>query len=302
MLGATRPATAVDLRKRHLKAWHPECTDPPPRVSVVIPTLTEALNLPFVLPRLPEWIDELIIVDGHSTDDTVAVAQELWPEVQVVYQNGRGKGNALACGLAACSGDIAVLLDADGSTDPIEIPLFVEAIVNGAELVKGSRFLGGGGSDDLTLLRRAGNSALTWLVNRLFGTRYTDLCYGFNALRLDCVDALALDVEGFEIETLIGIRAVKAGLAVVEVPSWERPRIHGTTNLRTFRDGKRVLDTILRESRLVCALTRGRSAADTPDPLTPDDDLVVRDEPLPRTAPVGGATRAVDRNPVTGEL
>jgi glycosyltransferase involved in cell wall biosynthesis len=249
---------------------------------VVIPTLSEALNLPFVLPLLPEWIDELIIVDGHSTDDTVGVARELWPGVRIIYQDGRGKGNALACGLAACRGDIAVLLDADGSTDPREIPAFVQAIVGGAQLAKGSRFLGGAGSDDLTLLRRAGNGVLTWLVNRLYGTRYSDLCYGFNAIRMDCVDVLALDAEGFEIETLIGIRAAKAGLAVVEIPSWERPRIHGRTNLRTFRDGKLVLDTILRESRIASAFSRGRSAARAPASAFTVDGAAARDEPITR--------------------
>jgi glycosyltransferase involved in cell wall biosynthesis len=274
--GASRRRATVELHERHERAWDPGCVESMPRVSVVIPTLTEALNLPFVLPRLPEWIDELVIVDGHSTDDTVQVAEQLWPSVQVVYQDGKGKGNALACGLAACTGEIAVLLDADGSTDPGEIPSFVEAIVNGAQFAKGSRFLAGAGSDDLTLLRRVGNGVLTWLVNRLFGTRYSDLCYGFNAIRLDCVDALALDVQGFEIETLMGIRAAKAGLVVVEVPSWERARIHGRTNLRTFRDGQRVLATILRESRFICALTGGRSAAPPGDQGTLDE-IAARD-------------------------
>jgi glycosyltransferase involved in cell wall biosynthesis len=218
-----------------------------PRVSVIVPTIGEAENLPHVLPRLPDWIHELLIVDGHSTDDTVDVARRLWPGVRIVYQTSRGKGNALSCGVAACTGDIAVFLDGDGSTDPAEVPRFVQAIVAGADLAKGSRFLDGGGSDDISLLRRAGNTALTWLVNLLFGTRYTDLCYGFNAVRVEHVDRLALDVQGFEIETLIGIRAATQGLKVVEVPSWEHRRIHGKSNLRTFRDGSRVLNTIVRE-------------------------------------------------------
>ena len=86
-----------------------------PRVSVVIPALNEAKNLPFVLPKLPAYIDEVILVDGHSTDRTVEIARALVPQVRVVHQNGRGKGNALACGFAAASGDIIVMLDADGS-------------------------------------------------------------------------------------------------------------------------------------------------------------------------------------------
>jgi glycosyltransferase involved in cell wall biosynthesis len=295
LASADRRRAAIELHERHLRAWDPESAEPAVRVSVVIPTLTEALNLPFVLPRLPEWIDELIIVDGHSTDDTVEVARQLWPDVRVVYQDGKGKGNALACGLAACTGEIAVLLDADGSTDPSEIPSFVEAIVDGAQLAKGSRFLEGAGSDDLTLLRRAGNCVLTWLVNRLFATRYSDLCYGFNAIRLDCVDALALDVQGFEIETLMGIRAAKAGLAVAEVPSWERERIYGRTNLRTFRDGQRVLATILRESRVVCALTGGRSAAQAAVSDTPTDDYAAARDQAPTRAVGARSARSAAR-------
>ncbi len=156
--------------------------NPRPSVSVVMPTLDEARNLPHVIPRLPAWIDELIVVDGYSTDDTVAVAQELFPDVRVIYQSGQGKGDALRCGIEAARADIVVTLDADGSTAPEEIPRFVHALAQGADLAKGSRYLQGGGSDDLTLLRSTGNKGLTLLVNVLFGTRYSDLCYGYNAL------------------------------------------------------------------------------------------------------------------------
>ena len=218
-----------------------------PSVSVVMPTLCEAENLPHVLPRLPGWIDELIIVDGHSTDDTVDVARALYPDVQVVYQDRRGKGDALKCGIDAASADIVVTLDADGSTDPEEIPRFVEALEQGADLAKGSRFLLGGGSEDLTLLRRSGNRCLTAIVNVLFRTRYSDLCYGYNALWKHRAQQLNIDVDGFEIETLLTLRAVQARLNVVEVPSWEGRRIHGSSNLRSFRDGWRILKLIVRE-------------------------------------------------------
>jgi glycosyltransferase involved in cell wall biosynthesis len=214
-----------------------------------MPTLSEAENLPHVLPLLPEGIHELIVVDGLSADDTVEIARTLYPQVQIIFQDRRGKGNALACGISAASGEIIVTLDSDGSTDPRELPRFIEAIDAGADFVKGSRFLPGGGSADITLLRRVGNFVLTRLVNLLFGTGYTDLCYGFNAFRTDAAETLAPDADGFEIETLLSVRAAKAGLTVVEVPSWESRRIHGTSNLSTFRDGWRVLRTILREWR-----------------------------------------------------
>jgi glycosyltransferase involved in cell wall biosynthesis len=213
----------------------------------VIPARNEARNLPFVLGRLPKDIFEVVLVDGHSTDDTVAVAQRLYPGVRVLQETRKGKGNALACGFAACRGDIIVMLDADGSADPAEIPRFVAALLQGADYAKGSRFLRDGGSSDITRLRHLGNRFFTTLVNVLFGTRYTDLCYGYNAFWVHCLPKLNVDCDGFEVETLINIRVAKARLRVREVPSYEGVRLHGASNLHAFRDGRRVLKTIMRE-------------------------------------------------------
>ena len=217
------------------------------RVSVVIPTLNEERNLPHVFARLPDGIHELIVVDGHSTDDTVVVSRRLRPDVRVVMQPGRGKGNALAAGFAACTGDIVVTVDADGSTDPAEIPRFVAALCNGADFVKGSRFAQGGASSDITRVRRLGNRSLNALVNALYGTSYTDLCYGFNAFWARCLPYMRVDCDGFEVETLVNVRIAKAGLIIHEVPSFERVRIHGRSNLHAIRDGSRVLRTIALE-------------------------------------------------------
>jgi glycosyltransferase involved in cell wall biosynthesis len=219
-----------------------------PLVSVVIPTLNEADNLHHVLPRLaPEY--EVVIVDGASTDGTIDVALELRPDAVVVEQEGRGKGDALVQGFRAAAGEIIVTLDADGSADSDEIPRFVEALLEGADFAKGSRYLEGGGSDDLTFLRSAGNRLLGGVTNLLYGTAYTDLCYGYNAFRRDCVPHLQGVGTGFEIETLMHVRAVNAGLKVVEVPSHESRRRFGNSNLRPFRDGFRILSVIVRERR-----------------------------------------------------
>lgn len=218
-----------------------------PLVSVIVPTINEARNLPLVLAEIPDGIHEVVIVDGHSTDGTREVARRAYPGARIITQTGRGKGDALRCGFEAASGDILVMMDADGSADPAEIPRFVEALLGGADFAKGSRYCQGGGSADITPLRSAGNTALSATVNVLFGTSYSDLCYGFNAFWRHCLPAIDVDCTGFEVETLINIRVARAPLTVREVPSYERCRIHGESNLRTFRDGGRVLRTIVRE-------------------------------------------------------
>jgi glycosyltransferase involved in cell wall biosynthesis len=217
-----------------------------PRVSVVMPALNEALNLPAVLAWMPP-IHELIIVDGHSSDGTREVALNLRPSARILMQQGRGKGDALRTGFAAATGDIIVMLDADGSTDPREIPRFVAALVDGADFVKGSRFLPNAGSADITPVRRVGAVLLTALVNLAFGTRYTDLCYGYNAFWRRCLQDIAVTCDGFEVETLLNIAVAKARLTVAEVPSMEGIRLNGESNLRVVRDGLRVLRTIIRE-------------------------------------------------------
>src|SRR6266516_7922263 len=222
-----------------------------PSISVVIPTLNEAQNLRHVVPLIPSIVSEIILVDGHSTDNTHAVVQQLLPviqpTIQIIKQTKKGKGDALRTGFTACSGDIIVTLDADGSTDPREIPLFVEALIRGNDFAKGSRCIRGGGSHDFSRLRRLGNYGLRKVVNLLFRTRFSDLCYGFNAFWRRCLDYIEIDCDGFEVETLIHLRVHKANLRIVEVPSVEYRRIYGKSNLRAFRDGWCVLRTIVRE-------------------------------------------------------
>ena len=233
-----------------------------PTVSVVVPAMNEARNLPWLARHMPAGVTEIILVDGHSVDDTVEVARSLWPDVVVVSQTRRGKGNALACGFHAATSDIIVMIDADGSMDPGEIPFFVEALVNGADYAKGSRFNAGGGSSDITAVRAVGNKFLNTLTNTLHRTTYTDLCYGYNAFWRRVLPLLSMDPgtpdddvterkwgDGFEVETLINIRVHNSGLKIAEVSSFESERLFGSSNLNAVSDGLRVLRTIAIEKR-----------------------------------------------------
>jgi hypothetical protein len=237
----------------HLQGCHPDGNDggvtaaPNGTVSLVIPAKNEAKNIAWVLQRVPKFVLEVILVDGASTDGTVEVAKSEYPNIRVVQQERPGKGAALRAGFAAARGDFIVMLDADGSMDPAELGRYLDPLDHGCQFVKGSRYIAGGGSEDLTPLRRAGNYGLMLCVNTLFSSRFSDLCYGFSAFRRDCLPALALQSDGFEIETEMCLRAVKADLRIAEVPSVELCRRFGVSNLRTFRDGQRVLRKLLHE-------------------------------------------------------
>lgn len=253
-------------------------------VSVVIPALNEAENLPHVLPRIPADVDEVILVDGLSKDDTIDVAKRLLPEIRVIHEEKKGKGNALRAGFLAARGEVIVMLDADGSTDPAEIPVYVGALLAGADFVKGSRFLQGGGSSDLTPFRRLGNFGFVQVVRLLFGGRFTDVAYGYNAFWKDVLPLLELDGEGFEIETMMNVRALRTGLKVAEVPSFEASRIYGTSNLRALPDGWRIVKTIARELMRSSASVRGARVRRAPRRLAPVVNFPERAEEATRRA------------------
>lgn len=219
------------------------------KVSVVVPAMNEEKNIGTVLSELPGGLHEVILVDGNSKDNTIEAARQAYPGIRVTSQSGRGKGDAFRTGFAAVTGNLVVMLDADGSADPAEIPRFIEALESGADFAKGSRYMEGGGSADITRLRSLGNLVLSGTANKLHGTEFTDLCYGYNAFWARCLPFISLDVPGFEVETLINLRMASAGMKIVEVPSYEKERLFGQSNLKTFRDGFRVLGTIFKEAR-----------------------------------------------------
>lgn len=216
-------------------------------VSIIIPTLNEAGNLPYVLNTVPNWVHEVIVVDGRSNDDTERIAKVLRSDVRIVHEPKSGKGAAMKAGLYAAKGDILIALDADGSMDGAEIGAFTDALLAGSDYVKGSRFCAGAGSSDITKFRRLGDAGICFLLRILFGAHYTDATYGYIGVWADRLDWLGIDTDGFEVETLIGIRAQRAGLRTSEVPCYEASRIHGVSNLNALRDGFRILRVIVSE-------------------------------------------------------
>ncbi|GAB7035137.1 glycosyltransferase family 2 protein [Streptomyces sp. NPDC021749] len=216
-------------------------------VSLVIPAHNEARNVPWVFNQIPSSVDEVILVDGASDDATVRMAAHCLPSVRVVQQTGHGKGDALRTGFLAATCEYIVMMDADGSMWPGEIPHYVHFLENGFDFVKGSRFIAGGGSLDLTAVRSLGNHALLTVVNRLYHATLTDLCYGFCAFRRSFLDDLHPQAPGFEIEAELIAHALRLGLRVAEVPSLELPRRSGRSHLHAVSDGRRVLRTLLAE-------------------------------------------------------
>jgi glycosyltransferase involved in cell wall biosynthesis len=255
-------------------------------VSVVLPAKNESRNIEWVLRRIPDTVDQIVLVDGLSHDETIAVAQMVKPDLCVVHEDRRGKGVALRSGFAAATGDVVVMLDADGSMDPQEIERFVEPLLRGYDLAKGSRFMRGGGSSDITAVRSMGNRLLLMATNVMFGTSYTDLCYGYVAFRRSALGRLNLTATGFDIEAELVAQATRAGLKVAEVPSFESPRRFGTSNLRAVRDGWKILRRLVAERYAPIA----GAPEPRPEPALELTDLgqlvapVVAAEPLPEPA------------------
>jgi glycosyltransferase involved in cell wall biosynthesis len=231
------------------------------KISIIIPAKNEEANIYRLISEIPIAVYEIIVIDGNSVDETFNIAKSHPKCTKVIKQIAKGKGAALSRGFAECVGDIVITLDADGSTDPREIPSFIDEIILGNHLVKGSRKIPNGGSEDLTLFRDLGNLFLTSVANMLFKTNWSDLAYGYIAITKDLLSELKINNfdetyssklkygQGFEIESLICCRTAKLGYQIKEVPSFERRWWSGSSNLKSIPDGIRALISILRESR-----------------------------------------------------
>ena len=216
------------------------------RVAIIIPTLNEEKNLLRIISNLIHLNYRLVFVDGKSTDNSLSVIRTLCPDVTVLIQKGEGKGSAIIEALNHIEEEFVLTIDADGSHDTNEIDRFIRKLNEGFDVVAGSRYLRGGGSEDLTAVRKIGNKVLVKITNVLYGSRLTDLCYGFRAYRTECLRSLDLKCSGFNIDAEIMAKSLKSGLKVAEVPSFERRRQFGNSKMHALRDGLRILSTIVK--------------------------------------------------------
>ena len=217
------------------------------KVSVVICTLNEEGNLPFVIPRIPAWVDEVMLVDAHSTDNTVEIAQQLRSDIKILYQPKEGKGDAMRYGIEQTNGDIVVMLDAGGQNNPEDMGELIKPLLNGYDFVKGSR-LARGRPHDMAVNRWLGNSVIALTCNLLYGTKFTDLCSGYNAFwRESFLTINPWAKENWGYEPLFIARVLKNKLKIREVPHSYTKRINGKSNLPDLKQGFTAIAVLFRE-------------------------------------------------------
>ncbi len=220
------------------------------RISIIIPALNEAASLPHVLPRIPRLpeITEVVLVNGASSDGTPDVAKQVLPDIEIVDQEGRGKGNAVRCGALVAAGEYFLVLDADGSHLPEEIPLYVERAKQGFDMVKGCRYVEGGGTDDETPARGILVRLVDFVANLLWGTDSRDMAYGMFLIDRQKFLDLRIQADHFDIEWEVLIKAIRKGLKIARVPAYEARRMHGKSHLTYRRDGWLIFKTVMREA------------------------------------------------------
>jgi D,D-heptose 1,7-bisphosphate phosphatase len=226
--------------------WIMADTQKTTNVSVLIPTLNEAKNLIYVLPKISQEF-EVILVDGHSTDDTLEEAKKLRPNIKIITQNGRGKGNAIKCGAEVAKGNYFLVLDADGSQRPEEIPLYEKKASEGYDLIKGSRYMKGANTNDETWIRKIIIRTAQGIANKLWRTKYSDICYGMFMVNRQKFCNLNIQSEGFDIEWELMAKSARKRFKITEVPAIEDERINGKSHLSIWHDGRVIAKAVFKQ-------------------------------------------------------
>ena len=218
------------------------------KVTVIIPTRNEEGCIGSLIREIPKkYVDEIVVIDGHSTDNTREEAKGADTKTKVFLQRGWGYGGAVQQGAKHARGDILILMDADGSMNPNAIPQLLKKADEGYEYVMGSRYINGSKSEDDTIIRYIGNKFFTWLTNIIHKTNVTDSLYTYNAIPKKSFLKIKAKSKGFEYCTEILVRAKMAGLKFAEVPAPERARSCGKTKVNAFWHGLKILTMILRK-------------------------------------------------------
>lgn len=218
------------------------------KVTLIIPALNEEGCIGQTIQEIPrDYVDEVIVVDGHSIDNTVQEAREaLGPNDKVIIQKRPGFGGALLDALDEAQGGVVIIMDADGSHNPNDIPKLLSKFDENSVVVA-SRYAKGGRSDDDTFVRWFGNWLFTKLIRITRGINITDSLYFFFAISRENFKKLNLKSQGFAICIEFLVKAKRAGLKIEEVPAIERPRLAGESKVNAFRDGIKILRAILRK-------------------------------------------------------
>ena len=214
--------------------------------TIFVLTLDEIDGVSSIMPKVKkEWADQIVLVDGGSTDGTIEKAKELG--FDVIHQKNKGEGNACRVGTDATESDFVMFFSPDGNDVPTDIPKLIQKTKEGFDVVHISRFGKESISEDANWLERFGNNMFTFLVNSFFGGTYTDALNGFRIIKRKLWDELKTDAQFLNIEQQTCIRLAKRKIPIYEIEGMEPKRIGGERKMRPLTTGAQLSYQIIKE-------------------------------------------------------